>query len=65
MAEFFNLGLVPIVGLPSDSENDRESLLQMLVIPRKMMAGPCKMTAAPHIMLAATHLMFAKDQMGA
>ena len=28
MAEFFNLGLVPIVRLPSDSENDRESLIK-------------------------------------
>ena len=27
MAEFFNLGLVPIVRLPSDSENDRQSLI--------------------------------------
>ena len=26
MAEFFNLGLAPKVRLPSDSENDRESL---------------------------------------
>ena len=26
MTEFFNLGLAPIVRLPSDSENDRESL---------------------------------------
>ena len=29
MAEFFNLGLAPKVRLPSDSENDRESLMRM------------------------------------
>ena len=40
------------------------TLLQMLVIPRKMTARPCKMTIAPCVMLAATHLMFAKDQRG-
>ena len=28
MAEFFNLGLAPKVRLPSDSENDRQSLIQ-------------------------------------
>ena len=28
MAEFFNLGLAPKVRLPSDSENDRQSLVQ-------------------------------------
>ena len=27
MAEFFNLGLAPKVRLPSDSENDRQSLV--------------------------------------
>ena len=33
------------------------TLLQILVIPRKM-------TAAPRVMLAASHLMLAKDQRG-
>ena len=40
------------------------TLLQMLVIWRKMMARPCKMMAAPCVMLATTHLMFAKHQRG-